>query len=62
MLTKLYGMLWLAVAVSMAVLFLAGAMNTLALIIFGFIIFALLYGGLISVLPFWATHQVSNKH
>lgn len=62
MLTKLYALLWLAVGAAMGTLFLAGAMNTMALVVFGFILFALLFGGLISVLPFWATHQTSNKH
>lgn len=61
MLVKLYGLLWLITAVSMTVLFMTGTMNLLALIVFGFILFALLYGGIISVLPEWVTHSPSGK-
>jgi hypothetical protein len=62
MLTKVYGLLWLATAVFMMAAYLTGNLGTNSVIVFGFIIFGLLYMGLISVLPFWATHNTSTKH
>ena len=61
MLTKLYGLLWLLVGIAMAFSFLTGTMNTLAIVVYGFILFALLFGGLISVLPEWVTHSPLGK-
>lgn len=62
MLTKIYGLMWLLTAVAMGVFFITGNLGSTAIIVFGFIIFGLLYMGLISVLPFWATHDNSVKH
>jgi hypothetical protein len=62
MLTKVYSLLWLAVAVLMGVTYATGNMTSKVLVVFGFIIFGLIFMGMISVLPFWATHHTSVKH
>lgn len=62
MLTKVYGLLWLATAAAMLTAYLTGNLGATGFVVFGFIIFGLLYMGLISVLPFWATHNPSAKH
>jgi hypothetical protein len=62
MLTRIYGLMWLLTALAMGIFFITGNLGATALVVFGFIIFGLLYMGLISVLPFWATHDTSIKH
>jgi hypothetical protein len=62
MLTKVYSLLWLAVAVLMGVTYITGNMTPKVLVVFGFFIFGLIFMGMISVLPFWASHHTSIKH
>jgi hypothetical protein len=61
MLVKLYWSAWAVVLTATAVLYLTGYLNYLALTFLGFIYFALLYGGIISVIPATFFHGTSDQ-
>lgn len=61
MLEKLYILLWFILASAIAISYAGGLLSEKAAVVFGFILFGLIFMGMISVLPFWATHHQS-KH
>jgi hypothetical protein len=61
MLVKLYGIAWAVTLTLTAVLYLTGQFSSLTLTVLGFIYFALLYGGIISVIPVTEFHGPSNQ-
>ena len=61
MLTKIYFALWGVLAVAAAVIFLTGNMTRLALVVFGFISFGLVFMGMMGVLPIVVTAPVKEK-
>jgi hypothetical protein len=62
MLTKLYVLLWLAVALVAAVLLATGKLSLTGVVVFGFIAFGLTFMGMIGVLPTVAKDQAPNEH
>lgn len=61
MLLKLYWMLWAVTLFATGFLFVIGYLNSLTLTVLGFIYFALLYGGIISVIPAAVFHGTTNE-
>ncbi|MFZ1702245.1 MAG: hypothetical protein WBO10_02135 [Pyrinomonadaceae bacterium] len=53
---RFYGMLWIGLAILAGVMFVSGAFNLLTLAIFGFILFGLVFVGMICVLPGTVSH------
>lgn len=63
MLLRLYAIAWIVVLAATAGLYLIGYLNSLSLTVLGFIYFALLYGGIISVIPVTEFHgSPTEKH
>ena len=62
MLVKLYALLWVLGILAVGILYFTGNFTPLVAIIFGFLSFAAVYGGIISVLPVSETHQSAAKH
>lgn len=62
MLVKLYALLWIIGILAAGIFYFTDNFTPLVAIIFGFLSFAAIYGGLISVLPVSETHQSSAKH
>lgn len=58
MLAKLYWLTWLAMAVIAALFFVTGNMTAMALVVFGFFAFGLVFMGMMNVLPTVVGHQV----
>jgi hypothetical protein len=56
MLTKVYTSIWLVVAFAAGVIFLTGNFTALSAVVFGFIIFGLVFMGMMSVLPASIAH------
>jgi hypothetical protein len=57
MLTKVYLYTWLAIGALFVAQYIAGSMTMLAVVVFGFIAFGMIFMGMIAVLPFIATHS-----
>lgn len=62
MLIKIYETLWGLIGVAAFVLYLTGNLSEMAMVVFGFICFGMIFMGMISVLPFFVTHQTSARH
>jgi hypothetical protein len=56
MLVKIYWSLWILFAVVVAVLFAAGSLDTLAVVVAGFVAFGLTFMGMMNVLPGVVAH------
>ena len=62
MLIRIYAMIWLAVGFATAVLFLTGNFTALTAVAFGFLVFGLVFMGMISVLPALMAHPEAVRH
>jgi uncharacterized protein (DUF58 family) len=62
MLVKLYTAAWALTILATVVLFATGNMGNWAVTVLGFIYFALLFGGIISVIPSTVFHGEPHKH
>lgn len=51
MLAKIYWYTWLAIALVFAIIFVAGNMTDMVLVVFGFIAFGMTFMGMMGVLP-----------
>lgn len=58
---RFYGFLWILYAVSAGILWLAGVFTVLALVVFGFIAFGLVFVGMMCVLPGHVAHPVAQR-
>jgi len=58
---KIYGMIWLAVALLMLVLFVTGTLTLTLIVAFGFVIFGLVFMGMMGVLPASIAHPAAPK-
>ena len=56
MLTKIYLYTWLVIGAFCLVLYVAGSMTMLALVVFGFVAFGMVFMGMIAVLPTVSSH------
>ena len=56
MLTKIYALLWIVFFALALILFLTGNMTELALVVFGFFAFGLIFMGMMGVLPAMVVH------
>lgn len=61
LIAKIYGLIWLFVAATAAVLYLTGFLSPLVSILFGKIFIGLIFIGIIGLLPLWAKQQSSSK-
>ena len=61
MIVKVYWTLWALVALSALVLFVAGSLTPMAIIVYGFIAFGLTFMGMMGVLPLTITHPAEPK-
>jgi hypothetical protein len=52
----MYWMLWALIVAAAVVTFASGSFTSMAAVVFGFMAFSMLFLGMISVLPVWATH------
>lgn len=59
MFAKIYGLIWLVVAIVAAGLYVVGAFSMLTAVVFGFICFGLVFMGMMCVLPFTVAHPAS---
>ncbi|NNE97905.1 MAG: hypothetical protein HKN25_02665 [Pyrinomonadaceae bacterium] len=62
MIERLYIALWGIYLIAIALFLATGMLNALTGVVFGFILFGLVFMGMISVLPHWATHQDRFNH
>ena len=58
---KIYGMLWLAIALVMAILFVTGNLTLTVAITFGFVMFGMVFMGMMGVLPASISHPAPPK-
>jgi hypothetical protein len=58
---KLYGILWAILAFAVAATTITGNLSDMALVVYGFITFAMIFMGMISVLPMTIAHPVPKK-
>ena len=58
---KTYWFLWILVVVGAGILWLAGMMTMLAVVVFGFIAFGMTFMGMMCVLPAVVSHPTPNK-
>ena len=56
MLTKVYWLTWVAIALFAGIVFLSGNLTTMLLVILGFIAFGMVFMGMMNVLPTAVTH------
>lgn len=61
MILKIYGVLWLALIMSMPPLYGAGVFTLTVAVTYGFIAFGMVFMGMIGVLPILATHPSHVK-
>jgi hypothetical protein len=59
MVTRIYSLFWLLLVASAALLYLTGNFSELTLAVFAFLFSALLFSGLVAVLPWWVDKQYS---
>ena len=62
MLTKIYMALWFTVVFAAGLVFLTGNLNMPTTVVFGFIIFGLVFMGMMSVLPASMAHPKPVQH
>jgi hypothetical protein len=55
---KIYGALWIVIAIMAALLFVTGNFSMVTLLVFGVVCFGMIYMGMISVLPSTIVHHV----
>ena len=55
---KIYGALWIVIAIMAALFFVTGYFSMLTLVVFGLICFGMIFMGMISVLPSTVAHHV----
>lgn len=60
MLTKIYAGLWFIVAFAAGLLFLIGNFTMFTAVVFGFIVFGLVFAGMMCVLPYEVSHPKSK--
>lgn len=53
---RFYGFLWILLGILAAILWMGGAMAPLAVVVFGFIVFGLVFTGMMCVLPSAVAH------
>lgn len=53
---KIYGILWVILGFAAAVAFLTGNFSDIAIVGFGFVVFGMIFMGMISVLPMTIAH------
>jgi hypothetical protein len=58
---KLYGILWAILAFAAVATTITGNLTDMALVVFGFITFAMIFMGMISVLPMTIAHPAPQK-
>lgn len=58
---KIYGMLWLVVSIVMAALFVTGNLTLTVGLVFGFMIFGLVFMGMMGVLPAGVAHPPKRE-
>ncbi len=61
MLIKIYGLIWVLGLVAAAFFYLTGNLTPTIQVLFGVLTFGAVFMGMISVLPFWATHRSPVK-
>ncbi len=61
MLIKIYWLIWVLGMLAAGVLYLSGNLNPFFQILFGFLTFSTIFMGMISILPFWATHHSTTN-
>lgn len=61
MLVKIYWSLWALFFAAALILFAAGAMTSIVLVVLGFIAFGLTFMGMMGVLPSMVSHPVPQK-
>lgn len=61
MVTKIYKTVWSIVAIVALILFLSGNFTSLAAVAFGFVIFGLVFAGMMIVLPHEVSHPKPKK-
>ena len=59
MVAKIYGLIWLVVAVAAGIVGFTENFNELTVTIFGFILSTLVFAGLVAVLPWWVDRNYS---
>lgn len=58
---KIYGLIWLAVLISAAIVYFGGAVTEETLHIFGFVLSTLIFMGPVAVLPLWLNDHFAPK-
>lgn len=53
---KIYEMLWLAIALVMAIMYVTGNLTLTVAVVFGFVIFGMVFMGMMGVLPASISH------
>lgn len=61
MLVKIYAYTWIVGLAAAGLFYLTGNFTPIVEVVFGFLTFAAIFMGMISVLPFWATHHSTNN-
>ncbi|MDH3494829.1 MAG: hypothetical protein OEM82_14840 [Acidobacteriota bacterium] len=62
MLEKIYFSIWALFALVVAMFYFAGWFDYATVTVLGFIMFGLIFMGMIGVLPFWTTHHAGPRH
>lgn len=58
----IYALIWLLVAASAGFLYFTGNFNEVTLTVFGFLISALFFMGIVAVLPWWVDKRYTWKY
>lgn len=61
MIVRIYGILWLAIALAAALLFVAGQLTLTVGLVFGFVAFGMVFMGMMGVLPAAISHPAPEK-
>lgn len=61
MAVRIYGLIWLFVAATAALLYLTGFLSAIVLLLFGKVVMGLIFLGIMGLLPMWAIQQASPK-
>lgn len=61
MLIIIYALVWILVATAAGILFVTGNFNEMTMTVFGFLISALFFTGLVAVLPWWVDKRYSQN-
>lgn len=62
MIAKIYALIWILGLAAAGIFYLTGNLTPVIQIVFGFLTFGMIFMGMISILPFEATHHLPSKH